>query len=227
MILSFPSGFYRTVLPPAPESRGNITYTISNESPPRGALFFLKINNALAVNSPPLVATIPQGTLNSGTLRAFRSNGTIDIEPRPIGSILEFTDQYRTLDVQQDSLDETVNFPRFNNVSTDPVNTKLLDAYTQFQRQLLTASQQSASKQIEIENIERLTNAAVASLQATQEALKILIGDVDLLAAEADLLQKIDANTQQIAVLRQEIVSLDAERSKAADSVRRLSKVIS
>jgi hypothetical protein len=227
MILDFPSGFYKNILPPSPENRGNVTYVISTEAPPRGALFFLKIANNLAVASPSLVATDPQGTIQFGTLRSFRNISVIDTSPRPIGSVLEFNDEYKTLDVRNGSLDESVDFPRFSNVSTDPVNAKLYQAYVTAQKQLLTASQESSIKQVQIENTERSTNAAISSLQATQEALKILVNDQELLDTVTDLESQIAANESLIDTLRDEILALDVQRSQLADSVRRLSKVIS
>lgn len=227
MILNFPSGFYSTILPPSSKNRGNITYTISSESPPRGNLFFLKISNSFASTSPPLIASDPQGTIGYGTLRSFRNIPVIDTSPRPFGSVLEFNDAYKTLDVRSDSLDESVDFPKFSNPSTDPVNAKLYQAYVTAQKQLLSVSQESNIKQVQVENVERSTNAAISSLQATREALKILVNDADLLAVEADLLAQIDTNESLVESLQEEIVALDAQRTQLADSVRRLSKVIS
>jgi hypothetical protein len=227
MLLNFPSGFYRTLLPPAPDNKGNVTYTISGEEPPRGILFFLRINNNLSVNSPALIATAPQGRIDNSALTSHRVNVPIDREPRPIGSILEFVDRYRTLDVQSDALKESVDFPRFSNSSTDPINQKLLDAYQINQKELLMVSQASISKQVEIDNLERGINTSIASLQATEEALKVLIDDADLLAVVVDLNNQIENSKVQIDFLADEIIVLDERRNELSDAVRRLSKVIS
>lgn len=43
MIIKFPTGFYETILPQEPEDGGNVTFTISNQAPPRTNLVFPKI----------------------------------------------------------------------------------------------------------------------------------------------------------------------------------------
>lgn len=47
MIIRFPTGLYRSVLPSAPGDGGNVTFTISNSTPPRTNLLFPKIPVAL------------------------------------------------------------------------------------------------------------------------------------------------------------------------------------
>lgn len=230
MILNFPSGFYRTVLPPAPGNKGNVTFTISNNVPPRGALFFLKMSNNLAVSSQKLIATPPQGVLGGGSLRSFRSIGVIDRIPRPIGAVIEWNDSNATSgsmqSIQSQSLDETIEFAHFGDDSANPINDKLVIAYKQFQKSLMTVSSQSLSKQIEIENIERQINASQASLSATCEALKIMIDDVELQESRDNLILQIADYKSQIAILRDEITQLNAQRATMSDSVRNLAKVI-
>ena len=227
MILNYPSGFYRTILPPAPENRRNVTYTISNEPPPRGTLFFLKISNAISVTSPILISSEPQGDISYGTLRSFRSNSVVSQQPYPVGAVLEFNEPYKNLDVRQDSLDVNTEFPRFNNPSTDPVNLKLLQAYESYQDMLLQVSQDSLTKQAEIENLERNINATISSLEATNEALKILENDTQLLDVQQDLQNQIQVSQNAIDTLSVEIVALNKQREVISDSIRRLVKVIS
>ncbi len=43
MIINFPTGLYRDVLPVSPQDKGNVTFTISNTTPPRTNLIFPKI----------------------------------------------------------------------------------------------------------------------------------------------------------------------------------------
>ncbi len=226
MIINYPTGFYKSILPPSIGNSMNVTYAISGGKPPRGALYFLKIGGGLAAASPPLVSTAPQGSITSSSLRSNRSNSVVGVAPRPIGSVVEFTDNYKTLNVRTDSLNESVNFPKFSDKATDNLNLKLLSAYQSYQTELMKVSQQSLSKQIEIENIEISINVAVSSLQATEEALKIMVNDIDLLLAKIDLEQQIILNEQQIVTLSNEILSLDYKRSSLTDSIQKWSKVI-
>lgn len=226
MILNFPSGFYRTILPPASGNQGNVTFTISNNAPPRGALFFLKIDNNLARTSPSLLPSEPQGDINSSTLRAFRNVSIIDREPRPIGSVLEFNDQYKTIQGERNSLDQTVDFPRFNSGDVNAANPRLKEAYEVTQRSLLQISSSSLTKQSEIENLERLTNTLIASLEATEAALAVFPGDTSLTATLDNLNSQISINQTQIDLLKSEIVVLDDQRLQAEERIRQLSKVI-
>lgn len=227
MILDFPSGFYQTVIPPAPENRGNVTYTISNEEPPRGALFFLKIANNLLAASPSLIASEPQGDVQSSTLRSFRNQTVIGTPSFPIGAILDFNEPFKELDAQSASLNVNVDFPRYKADDTDPVNGKLIQAYETYQDRLLKVAQSSLSKQAEIENIERSINTMLSSLEATREALKIMENDSDLLAIEESLNAKIAASETKIDELTVEIEVLDQQRVELTDSINRLAKVIS
>ncbi len=54
MIINYPTGFYRTILPQKPEDRGNITFTISNNTPPRSDLIFPKIPIGIVKQSKEL-----------------------------------------------------------------------------------------------------------------------------------------------------------------------------
>jgi len=124
MIINYPTGFYRSVLPPAPESKGNITYTISNEAPPRGSLFFLKTNLRLASSALPLLTTNPTGIPYNGTIKSYRGRTLSSVPIRPIGSVIEFNDKSNPIDNVTPSLNSSNDFYRFNNVSIDPINTK-------------------------------------------------------------------------------------------------------
>lgn len=47
MIIKYPTGYYKEVLPSSPSDGGNITYTISNTEPPRSNLSFQRIPNGV------------------------------------------------------------------------------------------------------------------------------------------------------------------------------------
>jgi uncharacterized coiled-coil protein SlyX len=47
MIINFPTGLYRDVLPQQPQDKGSVTYIISNQNPPRTNLIYPKISNGI------------------------------------------------------------------------------------------------------------------------------------------------------------------------------------
>jgi len=227
MILNYPSGFYRSSIPPSVNSRENITFTISNETPERALLFYLKIDLQLAQNSPPLVSVRPSRRPISGNIKAQRRNVFIDQASRPIGSVIEFSDRYRQLEVTPVELDQTVDFPRFNNENTiEQVNSKLLTSYRRFQTELVEVTRLSDSKQVELENLERKVNSRIAAVEAVEQALEFLVGDDDLIAAQNELSSDIDLFNSEIRALSGEIEVFDSRRRILQDSIRRLSKVL-
>jgi hypothetical protein len=99
MIIKFPTGLYRDVLPINPQDSGNITFTISNTSPPRTNLLFPKIPAGLIVRSEnrPVNDLINNrkflGDLIfsvSSTKRQIAGNNSRQFE---IGQVLDFSNQ--------------------------------------------------------------------------------------------------------------------------------------
>lgn len=53
MIIKFPTGSYATVLPSQPEDAGNVTFLISNTTPPRSNLLFPKVPSGIVDKRKP------------------------------------------------------------------------------------------------------------------------------------------------------------------------------
>lgn len=53
MIITFPTGSYRSILPKKPDDSGNITFTISNNLPPRVNLVFLQVPPSIRQRTRP------------------------------------------------------------------------------------------------------------------------------------------------------------------------------
>lgn len=98
MIINFPTGLYRTILPSKPEDRGNVTYTISNNQPPRTNLLFPKITRGIIDRKrKPRVIDLfdrrqTQGGLIFSVSSASRSNQGNNARIYEIGQVLEFSD---------------------------------------------------------------------------------------------------------------------------------------
>lgn len=97
MIIKYPTGLYRDVLPNSPQKSGSVTFTISNTTPPRTNLLFPKVPAGL-VNKGREQA-IPQsarryyGELIYTTSSARRQNVGNNTKQFEIGQVLEFGNQ--------------------------------------------------------------------------------------------------------------------------------------
>ena len=96
MIINYPTGLYATILPKKPEDGGNVTYTISNQTPPRSNLLFPKVPLGL-VEKRRFVPTIDlvERRLSLGNLiftvsRATGNDVGNNSRQFEIGQILEF-----------------------------------------------------------------------------------------------------------------------------------------
>lgn len=222
MILKSPSGFFRTVLPPSIGNTGNVTYTISSNELPRGELYFLKINKR--ISPPQLHSSANIGVPSISTLIAKQNNILNGREPRPMGSVIEFTDQYKTMQISNQDLNEEFTFTKFSNNST--VDSELFEAYKSYQSKLLETSQQISSIKVKIDNDEISINVNVAKLQAINEALEILPDNTSLVNERQFVISIIEELELEIFKNKTIIIELDGLKSKYTDAVRKLSKVI-
>ncbi len=97
MIIKYPTGLYRDVLPVEPQDRGNVTFTVSNTTPPRTNLVFPKIPAGLVDRGreipPPVDITKNRQYLGdlifsiSSSKRKAVGNNSRQFE---IGQVLEF-----------------------------------------------------------------------------------------------------------------------------------------
>lgn len=97
MIIRFPTGLYRDILPKREQDGGNVTYTISNTTPPRANLVFPKIPVGLVdrgrerPKGPSAIDSRPfQGELiytTSGAKRTATSSNSRQFE---IGQVIDF-----------------------------------------------------------------------------------------------------------------------------------------
>lgn len=99
MIINFATGLYNTVLPKEPSDGGNVTFTISNQPPPRTNLLFPKIPQALVEkkrqsssrNSLDVRPTLGELAFTVNTSdRSQAGNGQNVYE---IGQVLEFNNE--------------------------------------------------------------------------------------------------------------------------------------
>lgn len=98
MIVRFPTGLYKTVLPQEPGDGGNTTYTISNSPPPRTNLLFPKVPGGIVDRKRPtrvidlFTRRETQGGLIFSVSSASRSEQGNNSRTFEIGQVLEFGD---------------------------------------------------------------------------------------------------------------------------------------
>lgn len=226
MIINNPTGFYKSIIPPSIDNSGNYTYVISNNSPPRGSLFFFKINLRLASTSVPIISAPPTGKQFSGTLRSFRNTSLTGASIRPIGTVIEFNDGLNKIDNVSADLNQSTDFNRFNDSSTDPINSKLRLSYDKFKNKLIITVQELQNSYITVGNLEREFNTYTASLSAVEQALLLEPTDPDLLSVKDELKSKMEINSATTKALYDSINKLSKDKTKYEDAIRSLVKVI-
>lgn len=98
IIIQFPTGLYRTVLPQKPGDSGNVTYVISNNPPPRTDLLFPKMPRGIEVKRKkprsiePLRRREVIGDLAFTISKSSRTEEGNNAKQFEIGQILEFSD---------------------------------------------------------------------------------------------------------------------------------------
>lgn len=97
MIINFPTGLYKSVLPSKPADRGNITYTISNNDPPKSGVLFPKI--PVGIQTKPRIPKISAmvlrdavGSLVFSISKATKSLTSDNIRQFEVGQVLDFDD---------------------------------------------------------------------------------------------------------------------------------------
>lgn len=98
MIVRYPTGLYSTVLPSRPEDSGNVTYLISNTTPPRSNLLFPKVPTGIVRKRKPVkeITLIDRrqifGNMVFSLSKATRKEEGNNVRQYEIGQILEFND---------------------------------------------------------------------------------------------------------------------------------------
>lgn len=95
MIINYPTGLYRSILPSSPSDAGSVTFTISNNEPPRTNLIFPKVPSISPVPSSNIPIDIIKrrdhlGALVFTTSSAVRDEIGNSNRTYEIGQVLEF-----------------------------------------------------------------------------------------------------------------------------------------
>lgn len=98
MIIRYPTGLYGTVIPKQPEDAGNVTFLISNTTPPRSDLLFPKVPRGIVEKQRPsrtIILTDRRNTFGNlvfSISKATRKEEGNSARQFEIGQVLDFND---------------------------------------------------------------------------------------------------------------------------------------
>lgn len=243
LIINFPTGLYKTILPQSPEDRGNITYTISNNTPPRTNLLFAKINSGVANRKRDQeeldLFTIRQnnGSLIFSVASSIRSTEGNNARVYEIGQVLEFSDApiqtitpmyvSKVSETRHDTNQFDYSLLGLTPEEVEIINRESVIMHNTITDKLNIARQARANAEVEIVNQQKIINDTTRNI----DALKIIVDN----STDADmqvemLIQKFISRRNEAFIARDAAkVSADEYASEAAalqDQLRALATVV-
>lgn len=184
MIIKYPTGLYNNAIPSGTES-GNITFTISNNPPPRSNLLFPKISNGIARRQIARSdeALWRRETVGDLIFNVSESKRTLEGSNNKVfetGQILEFNDSIpKTVD--QMLVGDTVTTQHnINRINYEPlginegdqqlINSVSMSAYKSLENELNEARQRRKNAEQSVVENQKIINNSTKTI----EALKIV-----------------------------------------------------
>lgn len=243
MIVKFPTGLYSNILPTEPGDGGNVTYTISNDPPPRTNLVFPKIPPGIVdrrktPRDPDVLRRRSViGDLAFTVSQSRRDTEGSDDKVFETGQILEFSDgPLKSLDpMLVDKTTETqhdvvrINYEPLD-VDADEqqlISDTSLAAHKELSDQLnLVRQQRKNAEQVVVTNQKIIndSNRTIKALNVIQSQSPTTDSDVD------DLIAKLEQKKNDAFVARDQATetanTLAAEASRLQDELRTVSTVL-
>jgi len=243
MIVKFPTGLYSTVLPQKPQDGGNVTFTISNNPPPRTNLVFSKIPPGVVDKKrDPRSKDLLQRRDTLGDLAFTISQSKRDVESSnnkifETGQILEFTDgplrslepmlvnakteiRHDTNRINYDPLDVSIEEQQFISDASLLANKSLQDNLNIVRQQRRNAEQLVISSQKVIND----SNRTIDALNVIQDRSPDTDSDVD------ELIAKLEKKKDEAFIVRDQASksanSLAVEATRLQDELRTVSTVL-
>lgn len=243
MIVRFPTGLYSNILPQEPQDGGNVTYTISNNPPPRTNLVFPKIPPGIVDRKrTPRDLEILRRREVVGDLAFTISQSRRDAEGSDdkvfeTGQILEFSDApLKSLDPMLVS-QKTETQHDTGRINYEPLGVddedqqRISDASLVTHKSLadqlnLVRQQRQNAEQIVVANQKIIndSNRTIEALQVIQNQSPTTDSDVD------DLITKLEQKKQEAFTARDQATeaanALAAEATRIQDELRTVSTVL-
>ena len=227
MIIKNPTGFYKRILPNNTES-GNVTFTISNQDPPRSSVLFNKAPGSVYASKPVYTYSEQDGELIYSTIKSNPSNVLSNKKQYNIGEILDFNSyDIVTVDISsQSSIDTQHNINKFDYVSmglsSAEINRITEAAQTQYKALSQIINNQRQDKYNIDYNIQE-KQKALNELNKTVVSMKLLDGLDDVITK---LIAKVDVIVLEIDGLIIASNELAASIKQNTDKLRELSMVV-
>lgn len=228
--MNFPTGLYKTVLPSAPSVRGNITYTISNDPPPRTNLLFPKVPRGI-VDRKKEIKTIDivtrrdtQGELIYTVNSSNRSKEGNNSKTYEMGQILEFgATTVKTIDPmfvsKKSETRHDTNVFDYSELGLTADDIKALNTASLLKQADLVAKlnavvQDRADAEVEIANQQKIINDTTRNI----DALKIVLDDPESDPSIKAIYDKFVAKREAAFVDRE--IAINNANKYAADAMR-------
>lgn len=208
MIIRYPTGAYRDVLPSKESDIGNVTFTVSNTSPPRSSLTFPKIPFTIALREtkPTPKSKDPSKygelsiTINKTKANVIRSNA----KSYDVGQILEFAESALVaikpmLVVESIEDRHDTNIYNLSNAGLTDVDRAVLTTGAQASQAIIRdklneAIRSRSNAEVEINNLQKQINEATKAKQAAEITMGLLVDKDAISQIITKLSNSIDAN---------------------------------
>lgn len=242
MIIRFPTGLYRNVLPKSPSDSGSVTYLISNSEPPRTDLLFPKIPNGvlnrkrISRDAEPLRRRKVVGSLAFTVSKSSRDISGNDDKILETGQVLEFSDSpVRSVDPMLVGNDtqirhdiNTINYQPLD-VSDDELQA-ISDAALMASRSLAERLNDVRQKRKNAEQLVVTNQKIINDANRTINALRAVVESSEAGQDIVDLIIKLESRKTQAFVDRDAATAdanvLAVEASKIQDEIRTISVVL-
>lgn len=236
MIVQFPTGLYRTVLPSEPDDSGNITFTISNSSPPRTNLLFPKVPRGIVDRKRNVVSLDPVqrreflGELVFSVSRSDKTEEGNNARQFEIGQILEFSDTpLQTLDPMYVA-DETetrhdTNLFDYDAIGLDEDEQRLIaDNSVKVQQRLTDELNIARSNRSDAEEIVNIKQKLINETNRNINALEVIVTNSDDVDPDVSaLIEKLTAKRD--AAIADRDVAIDNANTYASEASRLLDEL--
>jgi len=227
MIIKYPTGSYNKILPTGNEA-GNVTFTISNQNPPRSSFLFNKAPISIYANKPVYSYVEQDRQLIYSSIKSNPSDALSNKKQYNIGEILDFTTyDVVTVDQQpQSAIDTQHNINKFDYKSMGLDDTEINRIIETSKKQYNDLSQLINNQRQDKYNIDyniQEKQKILNELNKTAASMKLLNGLDDIIAK---LNVKISDITLEINGLIINSNTLSEEIKQNTDTLRELSMVV-
>lgn len=241
MIINFPTGLYSTVLPVLPQDSRSVTYTISNETPPRTNLLYPKAPDALIAkpkDSRKREAILRRPTMGDLVFSVSKSSRTETGNSErlyEIGQVLEFfADPIKTIEpmLVSDKTEIIHNVSRINYAGLDisEQDTSLIESntlaiYDQLNNSLNEVREQRKKYEQIISNNQKIINDANRTISALS-----IVNNIEYNREISDVILKMEVKIVEANEKIQEASTFADDLSRQAtviqDQIRAVALVI-